>query len=43
MGEKDMKEHDLKRFKWNSWAYIISYIFMGLLSGVAFDVLVTFL
>ena len=38
-----MKEQDLKRYNWNNWAYIISYIFMGLLSGVAFDALVTFL
>lgn len=38
-----MNEHDLKRYNWNNWAYIISYIFMGLLSGIAFDVLVTFL
>lgn len=32
-----------KRFSKNNWAFIISYAFMGLMSGVAFDVLVTFL
>lgn len=38
-----MNQQELKRFNFNSWAYIISYAFMGLMSGVAFDVLVTFL
>lgn len=38
-----MNQQEVKRFNFNSWAYIISYAFMGLMSGVAFDVLVTFL
>lgn len=38
-----MNQQELKRFNFNSWAYIISYAFMGLMSGVAFDILVTFL
>ena len=36
-------EQEMKRYRWNSWIFIISYAFMGLMSGVAFDVLVTFL
>ncbi|MCG4734255.1 hypothetical protein L0M92_11600, partial [Casaltella massiliensis] len=38
-----MDQKELKRFNFNSWAFIVSYAFMGLMSGVAFDVLVTFL
>lgn len=38
-----MNQQELKRFNFNSWTYIISYAFMGLMSGVAFDILVTFL
>ncbi|WP_373601091.1 MFS transporter [Paraclostridium bifermentans] len=38
-----MNQQEAKRFNFNSWAYIISYAFMGLMAGVAFDVLVTFL
>lgn len=38
-----MNQQELKRFNFNSWVYIVSYAFMGLMSGVAFDVLVTFL
>ena len=38
-----MENNELKRLNWNSWMFILSYIFMGILSGVAFDVLVTFL
>lgn len=38
-----MDQKELKRCNFNSWIYIISYAFMGLMSGVAFDVLVTFL
>lgn len=38
-----MEQKELKRFNWNSWMFIVSYIFAGLLSGIAFDVLVTFL
>lgn len=38
-----MNQQELKRTNFNIWAYIISYAFMGLMSGVAFDVLVTFL
>ncbi|WP_072724136.1 MFS transporter [Tepidibacter thalassicus] len=38
-----MEQKELKRIKWNSWMFIVSYAFMGILSGVAFDVLVTFL
>lgn len=38
-----MNQQELKRINFNVWAYIISYAFMGLMSGVAFDVLVTFL
>ncbi|SHE58544.1 MULTISPECIES: MFS transporter [Caloramator] len=38
-----MEQKELKRFNLNSYAFIVSYIFMGLLSGIAFDVLVTFL
>ncbi|CAM2919905.1 MFS transporter [Hathewaya histolytica] len=32
-----------KRSKFNSWMFIIAYIFMGILSGVALDTMVTFL
>lgn len=32
-----------KRFTRNNWAFIISYAFMGLVSGAAFDILVTYL
>ncbi len=38
-----MDQQEVKRFNFNNWAYIISYAFIGLMSGVAFDVLVTFL
>lgn len=38
-----MDQKELRRFNSNSWIFIISYAFMGLMSGVAFDVLVTFL
>lgn len=38
-----MDQKELKRFNFNSWIYIISYAFMGIMAGVAFDVLVTFL
>ena len=38
-----MNQKELSRFNFNSWIFIISYAFMGLMSGVAFDVLVTFL
>lgn len=38
-----MNQNELSRFNFNSWIFIISYAFMGLMSGVAFDVLVTFL
>ncbi|MFX0548128.1 MFS transporter [Hathewaya histolytica] len=32
-----------KRFKRNSWMFIIAYIFMGILGGVSLDTMVTFL
>lgn len=38
-----MDQKELKRFHFNSWIFIISYAFMGIMAGVAFDVLVTFL
>ncbi|NEU05415.1 MULTISPECIES: MFS transporter [Clostridium] len=38
-----MSEELKKRYKHNSNMFIISYIFMGIMSGMAFDALVTFL
>ncbi|MGG7164242.1 MFS transporter [Clostridium ihumii] len=38
-----MNEDLQKRYKHNSNMFLISYIFMGIMSGMAFDVLVTFL
>ncbi|WP_185903645.1 MFS transporter [Hathewaya massiliensis] len=32
-----------KRFKRNSWMFIVAYIFMGILGGVSLDTMVTFL
>lgn len=32
-----------KRSKFNSWMFIVAYIFMGILGGVALDTMVTFL
>ena len=34
---------DEKRLKYNSWMFVVTYIFMGIVSGALFDALVTFL
>jgi len=34
---------DVKRLKYNSWMFVVTYIFMGIVSGALFDALVTFL
>jgi len=35
--------NDGKRLKYNSWMFVVTYIFMGIVSGALFDALVTFL
>lgn len=38
-----MDQKELKRFTWNSWMFVGAYILMGIMGGVVFDALVTFL